>query len=79
MDEEPKEYWFISDTSVVFCAAKGGIDEYVRKKMGNHFETEEEAERAVAKLKAWKRLKDKGIEFYGWRKNHIGTYDFLAR
>ncbi|MBO7720127.1 hypothetical protein J6S35_00610 [Candidatus Saccharibacteria bacterium] len=33
----------------------------------------------VEKLKAWKRLKDKGVEFYGWRKNCNGTYEFLAR
>ena len=34
-----------------------------RKQIGNYFETEEEAEQAVEKLKAWKRLKDNGISF----------------
>ena len=29
------------------------------------FETKEEAKKAVEKLKAWKRLKDKGFEFEG--------------
>lgn len=33
------------------------------KEIGNYFETREEAEKAVEKLKAWKRLKDKGFEF----------------
>lgn len=28
--------------------------------------TKEEAERAVEKLKAWKRLKDNGFKFHGW-------------
>lgn len=30
------------------------------------FETKEEAEQAVEKLKAWKRLKDKGLRFNTW-------------
>lgn len=33
------------------------------KEIGNYFETKEEAEKAVEKLKAWKRLKDKGFRF----------------
>lgn len=33
------------------------------KVIGNYFETREEAEKAVEKLKAWKRLKDKGFSF----------------
>lgn len=32
-----------------------------RKEIGNCFDTIEEAEKAVEKLKAWKRLKDKGF------------------
>lgn len=66
--EEPKEYWGIDYTS----CRKGGIDEFTydnddidefNKSIGNYFETKEEAEKAVEKLKAWKRLKDKGIKF----------------
>lgn len=30
------------------------------------FESKEEAEKAVEKLKAWKRLKDKGFKLEGW-------------
>ena len=33
------------------------------KETGNYFETKEEAEKAVEKLKSWKRLKDKGLRF----------------
>ena len=33
------------------------------REIGNYFETKEEAEKAVEKLKAWKRLKDKGFKF----------------
>ena len=36
------------------------------KSIGNYFETREEAEKAVEKLKAWKRLKDKGFRFDCW-------------
>lgn len=36
------------------------------KEVGLYFETEEEAKKAVEKLKAWKRLKDKGFSIYSW-------------
>ena len=61
--EEPKfirDYWFIDS-----C---GGINKQEadilganRREIGNYFETEEEAEKAVERLCAWKRLKDKGL------------------
>lgn len=67
--EEPKfirDYWFIDS-----C---GGINKQEadilganRREIGNYFESEEEAEKAVKKLKAWKRLKDKGFKFIGVR------------
>lgn len=63
--EEPKEYWHI----VSMCAGiqkkqntDNGEDSF-NKEIGNYFETAEEAEKAVEKLKAWKRLKDKGAGF----------------
>lgn len=37
------------------------------KEIGNYFETREEAEKAVEKLKAYKRLKDKGFRFEWWK------------
>lgn len=60
--EEPEIIWYINASGEVCCAAKenywGGS-----KQIGNYFETKEEAEKAVEKLKAWKRLKDKGFKF----------------
>ena len=80
--EEPKDHWFISDGAGhevgIFASEKGllpEIEEY-RKEIGNYFETREEAEKAVEKLKAWKRLKDKGFRFTainpGSRNIHFG-------
>lgn len=65
--EEPKEYWHISDFGYVFNheinnkSVKSTIEEM--KSIGNYFLSREEAERAVEKLKAFKRLKDKGFRF----------------
>ena len=42
------------------------------KSIGNYFETKEEAEKAVEKLKAWKRLKDKGFRFVEYDTEHCG-------
>ena len=62
--EEPKTVWYID--------AQGNIQDWQdaacadwtnEKSIGNYFETKEEAEKAVEKLKAWKRLKDKGFRF----------------
>ena len=68
--EEPKEYWYISWCGNVANDKYTGIvtDEKC-KEIGNYFETEEEAEKAVEKLKAWKRLKDKGFKFTGWEES----------
>ena len=60
--EEPKEYWYYNTT-------KNGIEKITHledkekdQEIGNYFHTKEEAEKAVEKLKAWKRLKDKGFK-----------------
>ena len=67
--EKSKEFWYIT--------AWGQIREInpeedltlfpsrleTMKEIGNYFGTREEAEKAVEKLKAWKRLKDKGFRF----------------
>lgn len=80
--EEPKYGYFIN--------AVGGVDvnsyadDKTRdsfairlKQVGNYFETEEEAEKAVEKLMAWKRLKDKGFKFVGRSiKDLTITYSF---
>ena len=67
--EEPKEYWFICDysSSVRYAPAdNNAVSKYRKEIVGNYFETKEEAEKAVEKLKAWIRLKDKGFRFEGW-------------
>lgn len=76
---ESKEYWFIDDTS--FTGINNGIDknrkmENFDKEIGNYFLSLEEAEKAVEKLKAWKRLKDNGFKFTGWEKHPDFTGDF---
>lgn len=70
--EEPKEYWFI-DTILnkIRLGSDKSDEEWIRfkswsKEIGNYFETIEEAEKAVEKLKAIKSLKDKGFKFTGW-------------
>ena len=46
-----------------------------RSEIGNCFESREEAEKAVEKLKAWKRLKDSGLKFKDWNKiNYDKTF-----
>ena len=78
--EEPKEYYYLNEYLELDHEMWTDTEfDNKLKALGNYFETKEEAEKAVEKLKAWKRLKDKGVEFYGWRKNQTGTYDFLAR
>lgn len=70
--EEPKEHYFITEYGGVYSLNEyeglnnvANVDEY--KQIGNYFDTLEEAEKAVEKLKAVKRLKDKGFRFNGWR------------
>lgn len=62
--EEPKKYWYITGEGDI-CRDDIKYSEWIkeRKSIGNYFETEKEAELAVRKLKAWKRLKDKGFRF----------------
>lgn len=66
--DDTKDHWCIS-----FCGEARQIGSYADreeiaecKQIGNYFETEEEAEKAVEKLKAWKRLKDKGFKVDLW-------------
>ena len=68
--EEPKEYWYIESDGLIMQNHKPTYINHLLdglKSIGNYFETKEEAEKAVEKLKAWKRLKDKGFELKGWK------------
>lgn len=70
--EEPKhKYYFLRDGGNVDYYWYQKLSEITerREQIGNYFETREEAEQAVEKLKAWKRLKDKGFRFKGWQTN----------
>lgn len=62
---EPKNIYFIANNGQIH--AENGHDRFreERKEIGNYFETEEEAEQAVEKMKAWKRLRDNGYRFRG--------------
>lgn len=66
--EEPKEYWYLSGIGEIRRIEDDGVkfDRY-HKEIGNYFSSREEAEKAVEKLKAWKRLKDKGFRFTAWK------------
>lgn len=71
VSEEPKDYWFIHDLNgkPMKCKLRyWNVRDFTewsekRKQIGNYFETKEEAELAVRKLKAWKRLRNKGFRF----------------
>jgi hypothetical protein len=69
--EEPKDWggYIIScGDNYIEPVCAGFSDKTIEKcnELGMLFETKEEALKAVEKLKAWKRLKDKGFRFEGW-------------
>lgn len=73
--EEPKEYWYIAE----LCAGlqkkqdtDNGEDRF-NKQIGNYFETEEEAEKAVEKLRAWKRVK-RDLVSLNWQRERDGSF-----
>lgn len=67
--EEPNEIWYIDWQGGIRSADIGNKWER-EKEIGNYFETKEEAEKAVEKLKAWKRMKDTGCEPIKWNWKH---------
>ena len=88
LEEEP--YWSIdcfSPDGLVSEFTGSSQDVLInRKSIGNYFESKEEALATVEKLKAWKRLKDKGYYFSNWSlsKLHfeielrVKEYDFVT-
>lgn len=66
--EEPKKYWCINWGCTGVCENKysGDIMDEFNKSIGNYFSSKEEAKKVVEKLKAWRRLKDKGFKFNKW-------------
>ena len=76
--EDPKEHYFISEYGKVFSLNEyDGFNNVANpedyKEIGNYFESEEEAELAVRRLKAWKRLENKGFKFVGWQDSVSGN------
>ena len=70
--EGPKELWFIAHDGSI-CSSRSDLFTKEWEKLGLTFETKEEAEKAVEKLKAWKRLKDAGFRFTGYTSKDRGT------
>lgn len=67
--EDTKDFWYIRCGGAVKQNEDSSLEKHhidKHKEIGNYFSTREEAERAVRKLKAWKRLKDKGFKFELW-------------
>lgn len=75
--EESTNFWYIDDYGTM-CGSVGESPNleysiYTKKQVeklkaiGNYFETEEECEKAVEKLKAWTRLRKKGFKFTDYK------------
>ena len=75
--EEPNEYWYIEGDGDIHSIRTELCDEleiHTMKRIGNYFETKEEAEKAVEKLKAWHKLMDYwGTEVLGWEIKDMPT------
>lgn len=68
-EDAPSTIWYITHDGSIYSADIG--NSWTREKtIGNYFETRKEAEKAVEKLKAWKRLKDSGLKFKDLNKSN---------
>ena len=73
--EDGHRIYYITYTGDVFDILSEVIHPSISLKMkqiGNYFETKEEAKKAVEKLKALKRLKDKGMRTYSFKREKRG-------
>ena len=63
--KEPKEFWYLDSDGEILSDTSDDKCEFDMncKQIGNYFDTKEKAEKAVEKLKAWKRLKDYNVSF----------------
>lgn len=82
-DYEEAEYYYAitsikSDDGITKMKNRHNDMNAFDKAIGNYFKSREEAEKAVEKLKAFKRLKDKGFRFKTYMRNPQGTYDIFA-
>ena len=72
-DPEDKDFWFFDEEGIIINTKERNWPKEsvtAAKAIGNYFETQEEAKKAVEKLKALKRLKDKGFKFAGYGGYH---------
>lgn len=67
---DQKYYCFGSDGSVIDDDWCGLSIDHNRFDIGNCFQTKEEAEKSVERLKAWERLKGAGLKFKDWNKSN---------
>ena len=79
--EEPVGYWYVSEQGIpgrinFSWDSKESIENH--KEIGNYFETYVEAEKAVEKLKALKRLKEAGLKVTEFNYNLDEKYSGLA-
>lgn len=67
--KEPNERWYINEENEPQRVGFGDPVEDIEnlEELGLLFNTKEETEKTVEKLKALKRLKDNGFEFENWR------------
>ena len=73
MNEIQVNYYISADANI----RKSFEFDLVRNSIGNSFPTSEEAEKVVEKLRAWKRLRDKGFKFVGWEDTNNYLNDIL--
>ena len=75
--EEPEGWWFINRAYEPNATNSTLRNLEADKEIGNYFEAKGEAEKAVEKLKAWKRLKDNGFKFTAYQLQELNIKFFL--
>ena len=80
--EEQKGNWTIDPMNENYIddgryTAPDELERY--EELGLKFNTEEEAEKAVERLRSWKRLKDKGFRFDGYDVAHNSNGDLCGQ
>lgn len=76
---EPKEAWAIGEFGELYEVSGLPLNRIEKlKEIGNYFETEDEAEKAVERLKVLKRLKDNNLRFRRGRMTFVNTDDVFT-
>lgn len=70
--EEPKDHYYIDYDGDIMIVEALDYEPKIKamKQIGNYFETKEEAEKAVEKLKALTEAKEDGLKIKGYYYNH---------